>query len=222
MQKTVSITIIILFFCWGCFAQQARFDMFINKFKIVNLPINNVLTIQTSDKDTLNAQQANSILLRKPTEPRPFWIDRDGNLTQVLKYYGRYTSGISEYVMAEKDGDKVYYFEKKILAVGKISLEQNYNSIIIGCITMESIYYDLWNLSKDGKPLSVICLYYGMKERKSDKTANYVIVNSQINQKGEIIWHENQRGLETFRTYKLNEDGYFQVIKEQQQGEFDY
>ncbi|MDI3521683.1 MAG: hypothetical protein PWR04_1671, partial [Anaerophaga sp.] len=28
--------------------------------------------------------------------------------------------------------------------------------------------------------------------------------------------------LETFRTYKLNEDGYFEIIKEEQKGEYEF
>jgi hypothetical protein len=44
----------------------------------------------------------------------------------------------------------------------------------------------------------------------------------KITKGGDIIWHENADGLETFRTYKLNDNGLFQIIHEEQKGEAEF
>lgn len=210
---------------FGCssMAQSSNLENFAKKFEVLNMPIDSILAIPYENKDSLNAQAVNSILLpKRGVEFRPFWVDKNGKLERVMQYYGRYSSGVLYYDAVEEEGEKTYSFEEKIIAIGKVNLRQGYTSIIVGCITMESIYYDLWNLSNEGKPLSVVCLYYGSKERIQENTDLYTIVTSKINASGQIIWRENNRGLETFRTYSLNENGYFQVEKEEQKGEFNY
>ena len=90
-------------------------------------------------------------------------------------------------------------------------------------IAYETTFYDLWNFSKDGKALSVVCLFWGMRDGGPlDEKVTFTIVDSKITKEGNIIWHENADGLETFRAYKLNDEGYFQVIKEEQKGESEF
>jgi len=55
-----------------------------------------------------------------------------------------------------------------------------------------------------------------------DEKITFTIVDSKITKEGNIIWHENADGLETFRTYRLNDEGYFQIIKEEQKGESEF
>jgi hypothetical protein len=207
-----------------CLAQN-NFDEFISRFKPLNLPIDDINHIKCMD--TLSGVQTNNILMpSRGVNSRPFYIDKNGDLLRVMNYYGLYPTKPSRYGCGHSDNgkwiDSVCYFHNKILPIGKLNLRENNISIIIKVISQESIFYDLWNLNKEGKPLSVICLFYGLKENIADKSANYTVVHSKINISGEIIWFENNRGLETFRTYKLEQDGYFHIIKEEQKGEFEY
>lgn len=55
-----------------------------------------------------------------------------------------------------------------------------------------------------------------------NEKVTFTIVDSKITKGGDIIWHENADGLETFRTYKLNENGLFQIIHEEQKGEAEF
>lgn len=55
-----------------------------------------------------------------------------------------------------------------------------------------------------------------------DEKVTFTIVNSEITRDGLILWHENNDGLLTFRSYRLNGDGYFKVEKEEQKGKFEY
>ncbi|GHU96789.1 hypothetical protein FACS1894156_8160 [Bacteroidia bacterium] len=225
-MKKIIILATMMFAICSC-TVQTDLKTFIDKFKPLKLPIDSVLLISVPNNDTLNGKQTNKMLIRLSKEERPFYVDTDEKLIRIKQYYGFYPDEPFKYGKGHlgKDGkwiDSICYFYSKILPIGRIYLNEHYISIIIEVISKESIFYDLWNLSKEGNPLSVICLFYGLKEGTDDETTNYTIVNSKITAKGEIIWHENNRGLETFRTYKLNKDGYFQVIKEEQKGEFEY
>ena len=88
----------------------------------------------------------------------------------------------------------------------------------------ESIFYDIWNINKATlKPISQICLFYGIKESWDKNTIDYVEVESDITQDGVITWHSNQRGLHTYRTWKIDEEtGLFRVVSEHQEGTFEY
>ncbi|MDK2841828.1 MAG: hypothetical protein PWQ17_1333 [Anaerophaga sp.] len=119
--------------------------------------------------------------------------------------------------------EKRLYFYPKISPIGQLDLNEDYISLIIKVVGFETTFYDLWNFSKDGKALSVICLFWGLRDDgpKSEEVT-YTIVDSKITKEGLIKWHENADGLETFRTYKLNEDGYFEIIKEEREGEYEF
>lgn len=119
--------------------------------------------------------------------------------------------------------EKRFFFYPKIIPIGRIELNPKFESLIIKVIAYETTFYDLWNFSKDGKALSVVCLFWGMRDGGPlDEKVTFTIVDSKITKEGNIIWHENADGLETFRTYKLNDKGYFQVIKEEQKGESEF
>jgi hypothetical protein len=223
MKKTV-FTAIMLFAISGVCFGQTDFDRFIGRFNRLKLPINNVLLLP-DDRDTLNGKQVNLLLIRNPKKERPKnyrpqYVDIKGHQIEDKVYYGLYSEGPSKYGCIGIDS--TCYFDNRIIPVGKLNLHKNHASVIMKIVTGEAISYDLWNISNEGKPLSLVCLYWGLKTRMDDRHADYIIVNSKINAAGEIIWHENNRGLETFRTYKLNDDGYFQIIKEEQKGEYDY
>lgn len=220
-MKTFLLSGLILVYFQGCYS-QVTFHEFAKKFRTINLPIENLLEL--TDNDTLNGKLTNDIIIRSQNQ-KPQIIDKNGKLIPVKQYYGLYPEEPDTYLKDVKDKngqwkEKRFFFYTKIIPIGKIELSQKYVSLIIKVVAYETTFYDLWNFSKDGKALSVVCLFWGLRDAgPRDEKVTFTIVNSRITKEGYIIWHENADGLETFRTYKLNDDGYFQVIKEEQKGE---
>jgi len=215
------LTISLCNLCFG----QSRFNEFIKKFKTIDLPIENILEL--TEYDSLNGKLTNDIIIRNQKN-KPFIIDKNGNKLTVKQYYGLYPEEPDGYLkdVKGKDGiwvEKRFFFYPKIKTIGQIDLNPKYLSLIIKIIAYETTFYDLWNFSKDGKALSVVCLFWGMRDAgPRDEKVTFTIVDSKITKEGDIIWHENADGLETFRTYRLNDEGYFQIINEEQKGESEF
>jgi len=210
-MKTLLLSGLILVYFQGCYS-QVTFHEFAKKFRTITLPIENLLEL--TDNDTLNGKLTNDIIIRSQNQ-KPQIIDKNGKLIPVKQYYGLYPEEPFKYGYR---GKELFYYSK-IIAIGRVSLNSSYESFIIKVVDIETTFYDLWNFSKDGKALSVVCLFWGLRDAgPRDEKVTFTIVNSRITKEGYIIWHENADGLETFRTYKLNDDGYFQIIKEEQKG----
>jgi len=223
-MKNVILSFLMLAYCNACSSQE-KFKEFIKYFKPINQPIENVLDL--TGKDTLNGKFTNDIIIRSQ-DKKPQYIDKDGKLKTISQYYGLYPEEPDGYLKDVKDlngkwEEKRFFFYPKIIPIGRIELNPKFESLIIKVIAYETTFYDLWNFSKDGKALSVVCLFWGMRDGgPQDEKVTFTIVDSKITKEGNIIWHENADGLETFRTYKLNDEGYFQVIKEEQKGESEF
>ena len=223
-MKNIILSFLMLAYCNACSSQE-KFKEFIKYFKPINQPIENVSDL--TGKDTLNGKFTNDIIIRSQ-DKKPQYIDKDGKLKTISQYYGLYPEEPDGYLKDVKDlngkwEEKRFFFYPKIIPIGRIELNPKYESLIIKVIAYETTFYDLWNFSKDGKALSVVCLFWGMRDGgPQDEKVTFTIVDSKITKEGNIIWHENADGLETFRTYKLNDEGYFQVIKEEQKGESEF
>ena len=223
MKKTVIIIIVLL--VSPISKAQTDFQTFTGRFKLLDFPIENVFTLTGYDSDTLNKKWTNDFLIREQGS-RPSYVDKNGNFS-TDQYFGLYPEGKSyskiwKYIEEfENWVEQPFDFHDKILPIGRVLLNDNFISLIVKIISSESTFYDLWNLSTDGKTLSVICLFYGLARNNFEgKDDVFTIVNSHITVNGDIIWYEQydnyDQGMETFRTYRLNEDGYFQVIQEKQ------
>jgi hypothetical protein len=214
-MKNIILSFLILVYCNSCFSQEGV-EKFTKSFMPINLPIGNVLDLTSND--TLNGKFTNDIIIRSQ-DKKPQYVDKSGKLKTITQYYGLYPEVPFKYGYR---GEQLYFYSK-IFPIGRAELNPKYESLIIKVIAYETTFYDLWNFSKDGKALSIICLFWGMRDAgPRDEKVTFTIVNSKITKEGNIIWHENADGLETFRTYKLNDDGYFQIIKEEQKGETEF
>ncbi len=222
-MKNIILSILILAYCNVCSTQE-KFNEFLKSFKPLDLPIENILNL--ASYDSLNGKFTNDIIIRNQ-DKKPQFVDKEGKLKTITQYYGLYPEEPFKYTTDEKiDGEwveNIHYFNNKIIPIGRIELNPKYNTVIIKVVDVETTFYDLWNFSKDGKALSVVCLFWGLRDAgPRDEKVTFIIVDSKITKEGNIIWHENADGLETFRTYKLNDEGYFQVIKEEKKGEAEF
>ena len=214
MKKTI-LSFLIITCCNACFS-QTKFKEFVNEFEILALPLNNIPTL--NKRDTLNGKFTNDIIIRSQNK-KPQFLNKDGNIEIIKHYYGLYPEEPLKYGYR---GEQLF-FHSKITPIGRVSLDENYISLIIKVVDVESTFYDLWNFSKDGEVLSVVCLFWGLRDAgPRGEEVTFIIVNSEISIDGNVIWHENDNGLETFRTYELSENGLFKIIREEQQGEYEF
>jgi hypothetical protein len=180
-----------------------------------------------SSQDSLSGKQTNEILIRGQ-EKKPQYVDKTGAIKPIKQYYGLYPEVPDSFLKDVKGEDgkwleKRFIFYPRILPIGKLTLNEKFETVIIKVIAFETTFYDLWNFSKDGKALSVVCLFWGMRDAgPRDEKVTFTIVDSKITKEGDIIWHENADGLETFRTYRLNPEGLFQIVKEEKKGETEF
>lgn len=224
LMRNVTLFLLIIAASSSCFSQK-KFEIFVKKFRLVALPIDG--NISTQGTDTLNGKETNDILIRKQAK-KPQYIDKSGSLKIIKQYYGLYPEEPFGYLKDIKNSkgqweEKRFYFYSKVIPIARIKLSNNYISLIIKVVDYETTFYDLWNFSKDGEALSIVCLFWGMRDAgPGSEKVTFTIVNSMIKKDGSITWHESDNGLETFRTYKLNNEGYFQVVKEEQKGKSEY
>lgn len=223
-MKNIILSFLLIACCNYCSSQDGIKE-FSKNFKPVNIPIENVLDLTSND--SLSGKSTNDIIIRSQ-DKKPQYIDKDGNIKTIKQYYGLYPEEPDGYLKDVKDKngkweEKRFFFYPKVIPIGRITLNEKYESLIIKVVAYETTFYDLWNFSKDGKALSVVCLFWGLRDAgPRDEKVTFTIVDSKITKEGNIHWHENADGLETFRTYKLNDEGYFQVIKEEQKGEAEF
>ncbi|WP_461633069.1 hypothetical protein [Labilibaculum euxinus] len=223
-MRKILFVISLLIYCSSC-SSQVQFETFTQEFESLELPINRILDLAAGD--TLNGVLTNNITIRKQKD-KPQIINKDGKYEAIKQYYGLYPEEPDSYLQdIEKDDgsfeEKRIYFQPKIISAGRINLNSKYQSLIIKVVGYETTFYDLWNFSKEGKALSVICLFWGLRDGgPRDEAVTFTIVDSKVTKEGDVIWHENADGLETFRTYRLNEEGYFKVINEEQKGEAEF
>lgn len=215
VMKNLLFFFVVILQCNSCFPQD-KFKNLADKFKNSAIPIENILKL--SNNDTLDGKLTNDILIREQ-QRKPQYLDKAGTLKTIKQYYGLYPEEPFKYGYK---GEQLNYYSK-IISIGKINLDDNFESLIIKVIGFETTFYDLWNFSKDGKALSVVCLFWGMRDAgPRDEKVTFIIVDSKITKEGDIVWHENADGLETFRTYRLNSNGYFQIKKEETKGETEF
>jgi hypothetical protein len=188
----------------------------VNRFKSLSQPLKDISLL--SETDTLNGKKANDILIRSQKK-KPQYIDKEGKLQTTKQYYGLYPEKPFEYGYKGKK----LRFNTKVNPIGILNLDPNYLTLLIKVVDYETTFYDLWNFTKDGEALSVVCLFWGMRDAgPRDENVTFTIVNSEVTKDGLIHWHENNDGLETSRTYKLSTNGYFRIMKEEQKGKSEY
>lgn len=197
--------------CSYCYSQE-KFIGLERKFNSAALPLDNMLTLPGSD--TLNAKEVNDLLIRGQ-KSKPRFIDKNGRFQTTKKYFGLYPEKPFGYGYRGKQ----LFFYPKVIPIARINLNTKYVSLIVKVIDYETTFFDLWNFTKEGEALSVVCLFWGIRDAgPREEKVTFTIVNSGIAKDGAIVWHENDDGLETFRTYRLDENGFFKIVKEQQKG----
>lgn len=187
----------------------------------LSLPVTGYLTLPSSIR--LNSEGLNELVYRVG---RPKYIDT-ANVLQENTMVGLYPTEPFEYSELEKKAngeyeDVVKTHDDRVIGIGRLSGKESKTLIfIVKVITAEATYFDLLSISNDGSEVSLVPLYLGYRDF-STQFDDIELVNSTVTSDGVIKWHQDNRGLETFRSYELDTTGYFRIVQERQTGEYEY
>lgn len=214
------IPILIAHCCRG----QKQFEEFVKKFPLMNLPIDSIQLFKP--KDTIDIKLFNEIVWgSQPKEERDGKkrtvrpkVIKNGTLLDLTSFGKAYETPMHFQTVDGKEG----MFYSKVYPVALISLQRSFITLIVKEYDSELAHYDLYNFTKDGIRLSAVTLFTYSHEKVLVDKIDYIYTKSSILKDGTIVWLENNRGLKTSRMYKLREDGYFEIVKEERTGKFEY
>lgn len=196
------------------------FSNFLNNFQLLKLPLNTYKLdsiAKSPSSRELKISKINDLLIFSPNEPA-FCIYGINNKKRC-EHFGKYSDAIYEGNFRKNN---IIYKDTAITptlkAIGRLNLSNDYISLIIRHETYEVLTYDIWNFSKKGNRLSMLSLFWG-----EYMNADFITEESTILPDNKILWKQNTFDMEKFkkliiyRTYKLNKDGYFEVIEERKE-----
>ena len=207
-----------------CMAQSSDFKELVKLYDTeLKLPIELVHSLPV--QDTVSRSLLNRVLFDHQSERAKFYSIED-SLYRVTTY-GRISEKPFDYETWKKeDGEVKWYreiFTPKAYAVGYIPISEVYHALITKVVGTEVTYYDLYLFDKQGILRSLVNLYEAEYERIGQpENISEVYMQSSITKDGVIKRHEERFNVTTDREYQLQSDGYFKVIHENIEGEFEY
>lgn len=176
----------------------------------IKLPINDYLSLPTgySFNDTL----LNNLL---NLNVKPF--KRDISVTP--RFIAKYRSRSLNFTSLSNEAQT---YIPKFRAIGNLDLNPNYYCFLLRKDELEFISVEIWSVSREGVPLSHICVFSADRVTFASEELETPIVQSKINENGEILWDYNERGLHVMQVYRLNDSGKFELVSTKSEGKFEY
>lgn len=221
MKKFLVLNILFVL-CCSCIAQSEEFNQLRDSYKKdIKLPViaSELDTFVMVDKGLFN-----DLLFDKQVEKAKFYTN-NGKLVNVTTY-GKIDEKPFQYETWEKVNNDVKWFNKsfdtKVYSLGHISIDKNFQVWINKVVGFQKTYIDLYVFDKNGKLKSLVNLYEAEYESNGEpsKVAD-VYITSTLTEDGTIIWKEDRFSVKTTREYKLQPDGYFKVVNQESEGEYE-
>lgn len=218
----MALGILIMFYC-SCKGQSQEFNKFLIFFqREIKLPIELINNLET--KDTISKILLNRILFDQQTERAKFYSTDDKLIKATA--YGRVPEELFVWnTWEDETSDKriTKVFDTKVYAIGYIDFNQKYHALLTKVIGFEKTYIDLYLFDRIGKLKSFVSLYEIDYETSGDPSKiKQVLIQSSVNKEGIIMWQEDRFNVKTKREYRLQTDGYFKIINQSSEGEFEY
>jgi len=205
-------------------AQDIKFSDFIKQYNEIELPVEDVSKLHTNK--TIEAVAWNRLLFDNQAERAKFYGTND--TLYRLTTYGRIPEEPFDYETWRKEnGEVIWYdvlFNIKAHPIGRIDYPGGYIGLLNKVVGFEMTYYDLFIFDKEGDLLSGVNLSEKKYKKNGEPEAGIeaTYLKSKITDEGNIIWHQERYNVHTNRVYKLMPDGYFKIVEEKTEGEFDY
>lgn len=177
----------------------------------IKLPINDYLSLPTgySFNDTL----LNNLL---NLNVKPFKRD----ISATPRFLSKYRGMPLPYIIWPSNEELT--FIPKFCAIGKLEINPNCYCFLLKRDQLEHVSVEIWSVSREGVPLSHICVFSADRVIDASEELETPIVQSKINEKGEILWDYNERGLHVMQVYRLNDSGKFELVTTKSEGKFEY
>lgn len=220
MKKILGLNMLLMLYCL-CSAQTEEFNQLKASYKKeIKLP---VVASEISNPVLINKMLLNRLLFDKQKERAKFYTE-DGKLVKVTTY-GRIPEEPFKWdAWADKSQTKriIKTFETKAYALGSITLDTNYHIWVTKVVGYETTYIDLYVFDNNGNLKSLVNLYEAEYELPGDPSnIASIYITSTITENGTIEWKEERYNVKTTRVYQLQPDGYFKIIKQTSEGEFE-
>ncbi len=223
MKKLVAVIYLCVAGGFCCEAQSDEFQNLVNQYYTkLALPIASVNTLAA--QDTVDRSLLNKVLFDQQSGRAKFYSTNDSLYRATT--YGKIDEGVFDYETWSKEDGKVKWhqqtFVPKAYAIGNIPLAAPYHALITKVVGAENTYIDLYLFNQQGTLLSLVNLYEAEYEKlgNTDDIAQ-VFMQSSISQDGVIQRHEDRFSVVTDRKYRLQPDGYFKVIDQRIEGEYE-
>lgn len=201
--------VIVTFLSMSASAQNCEMAKYFDQE--IKLPINDYLSLPTgySFSDTL----LNNLL---NLNVRPF--KRDISVTP--RFLAKYRSRSLSYIIWPSNEEQTYI--PKFSAIGKLEMTPNCYCFLLRQDQLEYVSIEIWSVSREGVPLSHICVFSANRVTFGSDELETPIVQSEITENGEILWDYYERGLHVMQVYKMNDLGIFKLVSTKSEGEFSY
>lgn len=201
--------VIVTFLSMSASAQNCKMAKYFDQE--IKLPINDYLSLPTgySFSDTL----LNNLL---NLNVRPF--KRDISITP--QFLAKYSAMPFSYVSYPSNEELTYI--PKFRAIGKLEMSPYCYCFLLRQDKASFVSIEIWSVSREGVPLSHICVFSADRVTFGSDELETPIVQSEITENGEILWDYNERGLHVKQVYKMNANGIFKLVSTKSEGKFDY
>ena len=224
MQKfIVGISLLLGAVTSNLMAQNVGFSDFIKQYDKLEFPIEEVSDLNT-DK-TIDPVAWNKLVFDNQAQRARFYGTNDS--LYRLTTYGRIPDKPFDYrtwLNKERTKRGIKYFDIKAHPVGSIDYPGGYIGLLNKVVSFEKTHYDLFIFDQKGKLLSGVNLHERQYKNNGEPAGETeaVYLKSSITKDGSVQWHEERFGVTTDRVYKLMPDGYFKIVEEKTEGEFEY
>jgi hypothetical protein len=215
----IIVTLFILYFT--SFAQSEQHIKLAEKFKNgIKLP---AIVSELKPHIEIDKALLNSLLFDNQTNKAKFYA-YNGNLFNVTTYGRIPLEPMKWRTWADESHTKRIErsFDTKTYALGQVPIDENFHVWITKIVGFQKTFIDLYVFNKTGELKSLINLYEVEYESSGEPSEiASVYISSTIAEDGTIFWEENRFSVKTVREYKLQPDGYFKVVKQESEGEYE-
>lgn len=226
-QKIFSLLLVLIMIGYTCNAQSEKLQIFNQVYEYypkVSLPVKDMLSLKMDE--TIDASLLNRLLFDLQEEKAKQYVN--DTLFRITSY-GKINEEPFNYSDSkEEDGEWIEVevsFPIKVYSLGRIEFKNNHVGLITRVVGFMTDYIDIYLFDKStGELKSLINAFEASHEYNGHPEEGYEAVynTSEITENKQIKWHQERYNVTTDRKFDISPDGYFRVIYQKSEGEFEY
>jgi hypothetical protein len=190
----------------------------------LSLPIKDMLSLKR--EGTIDAKLLNKLLFDLQDARAKHYVD---DTLYKITSYGRINEEPFEYNTFKRvNGERIRYdtaFPINVYPLGKIDFSNGHVGLVTQVVGFMTDYIDIYLFEEStGKLKSLINAFEAAHVRHGYPEEGYEAIynTSSITEEKQIKWHQERYSVTTDRVFDVSPDGYFRVIYQKSEGEFEY